>query len=122
MKKKVLFYIMILALVLFFVPTGPGGVKVQAATKASKVYKARAKKARKNLCTKVKKFMTPGYANPSAKVISYKIKKHFMICRVAGSMGDGAYEERIKVNLKTGKCHVLEDMVSLPEYFKIKVK
>ena len=122
MKKKVLFYIMIFALVLFFVPTGPGATKVQAATKASKVYKARAKRVRKRLPKKVRNYMTPGYANPTAKVVSYKIKKHFMICRVAGSMGDGAYEERIKVNLKTGKCHVLEDMVSLPEYFKIKVK
>ena len=125
-KKKTLLYFMLFFLMFMLVPAATGNVKVQAASKAkvSKVYKARAKRAKKRLAKKVKNYLSPGYAHPTASVVSSKlnIKRKALVCRVAGNIGEGAYYARIKVNLKNGRCHVLESLVDLPEYFKIKVK
>ncbi len=125
-KKKTLVYFMLFFLVFMLVPATTGNVKVQAASKAkvAKVYKARARRAKKNLPKKVRQLLSPGYAYPTAKVASskLKLKQRALICRVAGSIGEGAYEIKVKVNLKNGRCHIVENMVSIPDYFTIKVK
>ena len=125
MKRKIkrfAFCFLLLALALTFLPSAHTTVKVQASAKSEKMYKARAKRAKKRLPKKVKKLLSPGYDSPTCEIQSSKRKGKYLYCDLAGSIGWGAYEIKVKVNLKTGKCHVTENMVSIPDYFKIKVK
>ena len=125
--KKIIFCMMLFVFAFMLAaPAVTRPVRVQAAAKAAKTtkkkYKNRVKTAKKNLKKKIPKLLSPGYANPTCDIQSSKHKGQYLICRLGGSIGEGAYEMRVKVNLKTGNCKVLESMVDIKEKFKIKVK
>ncbi len=121
-KKRLLFTMLLFAFMLFCLPAGKTGLKVQAASKRSSLYKKRAKKVKKNLPIKVKKLLKKGYAYPGCK-LRYSIRRgHLMLCRLSGSIGEGAYEIQVLVNLKNGRCQILDNMVSIPDTFKVSLK
>ena len=45
-----------------------------------------------------------------------------MTCDLSGSIGEGAYMMSARVNLKTGKVKIIDNMVSIKSSFKISVK
>ncbi len=121
-KKKLLLCLFLFALVLLFVPTGTKGGTVQASSRTTRIYKKRAKVVKKKLPKKVKKLLKKGYYRPSCHLDSSRRKGKYLISNLSGSIGDGAYMIRVKTNLKNGKCHVIENMVSIPDYFKVSIK
>lgn len=121
-KKKLLFCLLVFSLVLLFVPAKLPSGGVQASSRASRIYKKRAKKVKKRLPRKVKKLLKKGYYRPSCRIEASRRKGKYLICRLSGAIGDGAYVIRVKTNLKTGRCRITDNMVDIPDTFKVSVK
>ncbi len=121
-KKRLLFAMFLFAFMLLCLPAEKTGLKVQVTAKSRISYKKRAKKVKKNLPIKVKKLLKKGYANPTCKVRYAKRKGKRMILLLSGTIGEGAYEIHVLVNLKTRRCQILDNMVSIPDTFKVSLK
>jgi len=120
--RKCLLTLLLLSLILLFVPIGKPAKTVQASSKKTRLYKKRAKKVKKNLPKKVRKLLRKGYDSPTCKVQSAKRKGKYLTCRLAGGIGWGAYEITVVVNLKNGKARITDNMVSIPDTFKVSLK
>ena len=123
MKRVKLFLLGVTFALMLFLPFSAGVRTVRAASsRSAALYKARAKKVKKNLPKKVKKLLAKGYYRPSCRVTSTKRKSATMYCNLQGAIGGGAYMIKVKVNLKTGWARVVENMVSIPTKFKVSMK
>ena len=113
--------IVLLITILVMVFTGYTGSVISAhaaSAKTTAMYNKRAKIAKKNLKKKVLKMLKKGYAS----LYNVKRKGKIMTCDLSGSIGEGAYMMSARVNLKTGKVKINDNMVSIKSSFKISVK
>ncbi len=120
LSKKIILAVMVLAFLIM--PVGHTAKTVYAASTTTKTYRKRAKIVKKYLPKKVVKMIKKRYYHPSCRVISAKRKGKMLTCELQGTIGEGAFIERVKVNLKNGKVTVINDMISLPRTFKVKYK
>ena len=121
-KWRVLFVMLFMALGLLAAPAGRTSLKVQAASGRSRVYRKRARKVKKNLPKKVKKLLKKSYYKPSCRVAAARRKGAYMTCQLSGSIGGGAYVIKVIVNLKNGRVMVTENMVDIPNRFKVSLR
>ena len=91
-------------------------------------YQKRVKKAKKNLAKRVKKELSWAY-KPSVRIVKSKRKGRYLTCTLQGSIGDGACDGKVRVDLKTGVVTVLDSMDMFMDFedegaysFIIKVK
>lgn len=124
MKSAKKYLVMVIIALMFFSPVADTiGTSQTAQAMSTKTLKKRAKKAKKTLPKKVLNFLKKGYYKPSCGIGSAKRKGKYLTCKVGGGIGEGAYELKVKVNLKTGKVKVIgEPEVDIPTTFKIAVK
>lgn len=120
LSKMIILAMMVFAMLIM--PAGHLAKPVYAASAATKMYRKRAKIVKKYLPKKVVKLIKKRYSNPSCRVISSQRKGKTLTCELQGSIGEGAYMETVKINLKNGKVTVIQDMVDLPKTFKVKYK
>ena len=119
--KKTAVRIILLLMLILVAPAG-GMRQVQAASKMTATYVKRASRVRKRLPVKVRNLLKKGYARPSCVLYRSKRKGRNLTCWLSGGIGEGAYEIRVRVNLRTGRATVLDDMVSIPDHFKVSMK
>ena len=106
MKQFLKKIIVVLVLSMMFTSVVSSTVTVSAKTIN---YRKRTKKAKKNLCKKVRKMLKADFYKPSCKVRKSRREGKFLFCSLMCSIGGGACDFLVRVDLDTGLATILYD-------------
>lgn len=106
MRRSVKKLVIVLFLAMMFTSAISTSVTVYA---RSVNYQQREAKAKRNLVKKVKKYLSWAY-KPSCRIVSSSRKGRNLTCTLTGSIGGGACQGKVRVDLKTGNVKVLSSI------------